>query len=235
MASHDKLLAVHTTNFSLGITGGFLCLIGSSVFFLSYEVSTDFNLQSQSQYKDSTALKSLLHSRKHSAKKLFYLSIFLYLTGLALVLTSMVLYEDEREHLPTDIPTLVDQLREQQSKPDTNELAILSGVSICVILLGSFLVANDWRKYNSIQIKSTLPYILGWIIAGVTASLTTRSASSIKTDRLAWVLPGVFGILLGTLILPKQMQHGYTNGPGFIIASIGYILFGFGNALILER
>ena len=75
-------------------------------------------------------------------------------------------------------------------------------------------------------------YAAGWIGNAFAASMGNKSISSVKSNRLAWTLPGAAAIVTGTFLVPWSIHHNYVSNPGWPIAGLGYVAFTVGTAYV---
>jgi hypothetical protein len=127
---------------------------------------------------------------------------------------------------------LIQQIRNHDAQPKLNEPAILSGISSAIILLGVIESVRHFHKTEDFGWIGSSLYAAGWLGQAFAAAMNNKSVSSLKTQRLAWTLPGAAAIIGGTFLIPWQLQHNYVSGPGWSVAALGYTAFTIGTAYV---
>lgn len=228
MATVDQVSSVHNSLATYSATGSIAALFGLSTYFMSEE----YKHYERYDMTKGKAISDLASERERGAKMIWMLSIFFFLSGLVLVALSMSLFQQEKEHLPTDIPSLLSQTQTHARDPDVNEVATLAGVSMGLVAIGAWYMSRSFTTRKEWGYIGPAIYSAGWIIAAFTAACLTKALSSFDENRLAWTLPGVAAIIFGTLYMPTQMKHQYSSGPLLVLTMLGFTGFTIGNSYV---
>jgi hypothetical protein len=230
MATPDQIDAMHRNITILTGTGSAAALVGMASYFMSYEYKDFDRINVQGQDRMEVAFKR----RRKVAQVILVIAIIIYVAGLVLIASGISFYRDEREEQAESIPSLIQQIRNADAQPSTNEPAILAGISTAIILAGMIQGAREFNKTEQFGWIGSTIYAAGWLGNAFAASMNNKSISSIKGNRLAWTLPGAAAIVAGTFIVPWQLHHNYISGPGWPVAALGYVAFTVGTSYVTD-
>lgn len=228
MATPDHIDAVHQNIAILTGTGSAAALVGMASYFMSYEYKDFDRINVQGQDRMEVAFKR----RRKVSQAVMIIAIIIYVAGLVLLALGISLYRNEREEQAQSISGLIQQNRNTAAEPNTNEPAILAGISTAVILAGMIQSAREFNKTEQFGWIGSSIYTAGWLGNAFAASMNNKSINSIKANRLAWTLPGSAAIVAGSFIIPWQLSHNYISGPGWPIAALGYAAFSIGTSYV---
>jgi hypothetical protein len=108
MTSRNQTVSFHTQSLGLGVGGGVACASGLLAFL-------------------STSVKG-------RDLRWVWVACVLGLSGLAMIVASLVIHESLKEEVGTDIGTIVSQLQRQETlSQSVNEPAILTGIGLSLI------------------------------------------------------------------------------------------------------
>lgn len=230
MATEDQVECVHERTSILTAVGSVSALLGMSSYFMSYEYK-DFDRMNVSNRENLNASYS---SRKRNSVIIMVVAAVFYFAGIILLTLSMSLFPDERELQAFDIPSLLQQIRNETAQPGVNEAAILAGVSASIIALGMIQSAREFHKTEHFGWIGSAIYGAGWLGLAFAGAMNQKSISSLTGSRIAWTLPGAAAIVGGTFLFPWQLRHNYISGPSWPLVAIGYFIFGIGNSLVTD-
>lgn len=225
MATSDKIDAVHENIGIMSGVGSISAALSMSFYFMFYEWNDSSKLRIE---------KSHFFNTKNWKKNLQYVMFLFYLLSLVVIILSVCLYRQEREHQAQNIPSLLQQVRNSNAEPDINEPAILSGISGALTIIGLFLSLRKFEKEEHLGIVGPILFASGWLGQAFAASTNSKSIQTLKLKRLAWCLPGIALINTGFLLYPWQIQQDYSSGPAGILSLLGYFLFSYGNTLVMD-
>jgi hypothetical protein len=245
MATSDKIDSIHENIGIMSSVGSISAALSMSFYFMAYEWNDPHRLNlggsslinifrkgnDNSKYDSSKSNSNYFNIWKKNFQYLFFL---FYLLSVTVIVLSVSLYRHEREHQADNIPSLLQQLRNSHAEPDVNEVAILSGISGFFTVLGIFLALRKFEKEENLGMTGPLLHAVGWLGQAFAASMNSKSIQTLKLKRLAWCLPGVALINTGFIMYPWQIKNDYSSGPAGIISLLGYLLFSYGNTLVLH-
>lgn len=218
MATSLNTQTLHTKLGILSGIGGLLSLIGTSTFF----IADDF--------------------LKQTKKYITFVSIVIYMAGLIMIVLSIGLYRDEKVIIRTkNISEMILHLKANNIVLDSendvsssfvNKPVLLSSLSTLSILVGVLLLLKQFKSLKTTNWLGVLLYSCGWISNAFAASMDTNSFSSVSKKRLVWTLPGSIAIIIGSFLLPWQIEKSFVSGPSLSLSTIGYGLFTIGTIVV---
>ena len=229
MATSDSISSMHNNIIVYVGVGSLATLFGMSTYLMGYEYR-DFD---RLDIEDRTVMETRFQHRKKLSIAIFVLSAIFFFAGLVLITLGVSFHRDEREERAYDIPSLLDQVKENEAQPKVNEPAILSGISSGLIGIGGILAMREFHKTESYGWVGSSIFAAGWLAQAFAAATQNKSLSSLHSERLAWTLPGVAAIVAGSFMLPWQLQQTYISGPAWPLVAIGFAAFSIGTSYVL--
>lgn len=230
MATEDQVSLVHQNISFLSGFGAGSCYLGLASYFMAYEYR-DFD---RVDLRGKMRMERRYRDRSRWSKIAMTLSVLLFVGGLVLLVLGMSLYPFEKEQQAFEIPSLIQQIRNQEAEPSVNEPAILAGIASAVVLLGAYAGAREFSHTETFGWVATVLYAAGWLANGFAASMNGTSITNLDTMRIAWTIPGAVAIAAGTFMFPWQLNHNYVSGPAWPVAGIGFACFAIGSALVTD-
>lgn len=230
MASPDTLYSVHRDIITLVGPGCLSALFGMSAAVMGYEYRDINRVEAHSP----TQIDSNIRRRHSWSLAVFVIGTFLYIAGLVLISTGIGLYRQEREEIADSISGIIRQTRRFEAQPETNEVAILTGVASALILMGAVQSAIHFYKTESFGALGASIFGAGWLLNAFSAACNDVTLSSLRTDRLIWSLCGAGAIVGGTFMLPFSIHHAYVGSPAWAIMALGYVSFAVSTSFIVS-
>ena len=210
--------------------GSALTLFGIAGYFMSYQYQ-DF---SRVQIENREEMELKRRRRRNFSRIIQICSVLVYLAGLVLLVLSIGLYRNEKEEEPDTIPDMIKHKRATESQPSTNEPVLLSSLATVIVLAGTIQCIRHFNKTETFGAIGMILYAGGWIANAFAASMQNNSIQSVQNQRLAWTLPGVTAIVIGTIFMPWEIKHQYVSGPSLPFISLGLLSYSIGNTLVLK-
>jgi hypothetical protein len=223
MADSTQIVAFHRERGLLAGFGAVAFLLGVNSTFASYS----------KQGKHAHVVKPFLYREKPWQKAALIVAGCLLISGLTLMFLSVLLYDDQKEKLPTDIASLAQHIQKQKvNQSKVPETAIVHGISAAVILTGFGLLMWNYHTTERFQLLSVLLYAVGWFTAAVTMSTDARGLSTIQPKRLLWTLPGALLTVAGTVAIPWELEQPALMGPSIATLAVGLTSMTIGHTLV---
>lgn len=213
MATREKTSLVHHHTLGWVVGGASAVMVGTLCYFTAQQ-------------------RPALLSTPRQRRLLLTAAAFLYTTGIACIVAGLSLYPHEREELANDIPSLIQQVRNENAAPDLHEGAILASLSGAAVLAGAAWSAWQRHRLKRWDLAGVAAFAAGWIGLAFAASVERTSATQIDELRVAWTLPGVLCVILGSLMFPRQEQAGWVSGPAWPFLFLGFSLYTVGATLV---
>lgn len=188
-----------------------------------------------------------------SKQSLQWISLVLFVSGLALIALGLGLYVDEKENEATlSLASAVQQKRKQNAAPSLNETALLAGLMAGTAgLVGIWLAIHTNRtsnaklvpysvkdNVNQVHYGGHLLFVAAWIGLAFAASTNSRDLDDVHSNRLPWLLPGAVLIGIAPFLLHEQVFNNVkwisSLSLGVTSLWVGSVLFDFGAVYTAE-
>lgn len=220
MATSDRTFTLHQNLALYGGLGTISTLFGTSLFYMSHEFEQDSR---------GDAVREVKHE---VGQRMRIVAFFLFVTGMVLWGLAVSLHSNEKEQKATTTTALLAQIRAEKAQPDIDEHAAFAATGIGLVALGSIIMAYHYPKHMPNVYKAGVIVALGWYMAAIGASSHRKALDTIEERRLAWNLPGATLLILGSLVLPYQIKHGYAAGPALFLSVLGGSMLTLGTSLV---
>lgn len=227
MATADQLEYIHRNIAWWVGPGAAASILGLSSYFMTIEYK---DLRRVDTSNIGTSLRRVFQRRHRWAMIVAVVSLFVYLVGTTLLTLGISFHRNERQTVPQSVAEQLELYRDQQNQPSLNEPALLSGAASLLIVSGLMMALRQFRQNGRLGWPGALVYGGGWLMQAFAAATETNRINSVNMQRFGWTLPGSAAIVLGTYMIPWQLEHNYISGPAWPLISMGYLSLSLGTA-----